>query len=149
MIGYAVLTVVMLVMKVAPQSPLGRWLNRTLVERPQQKIATMDRRHVMMLMILAAITLFATDMVFMFGSYDLLTLYAWDLSTYLDVMVLAYALAGAARARATLRSIACRAAAFLRRLPRARAKRLRASAAKPRKRSDNDDEGAGAWALAA
>ncbi|MBO0749582.1 MAG: hypothetical protein J2O44_03990, partial [Porphyrobacter sp.] len=99
MTGYGLFIALMLVMKLSPQSTLGRWLNAALVERPLAKIATMDRRHVIFLVILVGISLFATDMILVFGSYDLLSLYAWDLTAYLDVMVVAYALAAVARGR--------------------------------------------------
>jgi ABC-type multidrug transport system fused ATPase/permease subunit len=139
----------MLVMKLAPQLAAGRWLNAALVERPLEKIAVMDRRQVIMLMILLGLTLFAADMVMMFGSYDLLTLYAWDLTVYLDTMMVAYALVAVARGRAAVRWVALRGSLLLRQGARSRARRTRAVAAKTQDGADNDDDPAPAWSLTA
>ena len=149
MLGYGVLVAAMLVMKLLPHSPYGRFLNSTLVQRPLARLAEMDRRQVIFVMVLVGLTLFATDMVFLFGSYDLLALYAWDLTVYLDVTVIAFALATVARGRSTVRWLTVRASLALRRAPRPRARRSRADLSKQQDRVDNDDDPALAWALAA
>jgi hypothetical protein len=149
MLGFVALVAATLVMKFLPHSPYGQWLNTTLVERPLARLAGMDRRHVLFVMILVGLTLFATDMIFLFGSYDLLALYAWDLTVYLDVTVIAFALATVARGRSTVRWLALRASLALRRAPRPRAKRSRATSTKRKDHVDNDDDPAPAWALAA
>jgi len=148
MTGYGLFIALMLVMKLAPRSPLARWLNVALVERPLAKIAAMDRRQVIMLLIVVGLSLFATEAILMLGSYDLVTLYAWDLTMYLDVMVVAYALAAVARARAGVKWFASSAARLLRRGVRSRARRSR-SAVRRQDRSANDDDPAPARTLAA
>jgi hypothetical protein len=148
MTGYGLMIALMLVMKLAPQSPLGRWLNAGLVERPLAQLATMDRRKAMFMLILVGLTLFATDLLFVLGSYDLLTLYAWDLTMYLDVMVVASALAAVARARAGMKALVQRGSLRLRRAPRPRARRAR-RLARPQDRASNDDDHASDHRLAA
>nr|WP_166174831.1 hypothetical protein [Altererythrobacter segetis] len=148
MFGYAVFIVTMLVMKLAPDSALGRWLSATLVERPLAKVAAMDRRQVIFLMILVGICLSA-ETVIAFGSFDLLSLYAWDLTVYLDTMVFVYALAAVARGRAAMRWLALRGSLLLRGRARLRMRRTRAAPHRPEDSADNDDDPASAWALAA
>ena len=147
MIGYGFFIVMLLVMKLAPRSPLGRWLNQVLVERPLTKIAGMGRQHMIMLMILVGLCLSA-ETVMAFGSFDLLTVYAWDLTVYLDTMVIAYALAAVVQARAAARWLALRVSAMMRRGARPRARRVRGAATR-HDRSANDDDPAPAWGLAA
>ena len=149
MAGYGAFIVALLIMKLAPQSPLGRLLNAALVERPMNKVAAMDRRQVIFLLIVLGVSLFATDMVLMFGSYDLFTLYAWDLTVYLDVTMLAFAMATVARGRSALRWLALRGSPLLRRGARSRARRTRTASPNPQDRSANDDDPAPAWSLAA
>jgi hypothetical protein len=148
MIGYAAFIVAMLVMKLTPQSPLGRWLNLMLVERPLARVAGTDRRRVIFALVMIGILLFASETIMALGSLDLLTAFAWDLTAYLDVMVIAYALAAVARARTGLKWFALRAARPLRRGPRRRARRVR-SVRKRRDRASNDDDPVPAWRLAA
>jgi ABC-type multidrug transport system fused ATPase/permease subunit len=149
MFGCGVLVAAMLVMKLLPHSPYGEWLNATLVERPLARLAGMDRRHVVFVMIDVGLALFATDMVFVFGSYDLMALYAWDLTVYLDTMVIAYTLTTVALARSSLRWLTLRASLALRRARRPQARRSRAASLERQDLADNDDDPPPAWALAA
>jgi len=148
MTGYAVFIALMLVMKLAPRSTLGHWLNAGLVERPLAHMATMNRRKAMFLLVLLGLTLFATDLLFVLGSYDLLTLYVWDLTMYLDVVVIAYALAAVARARSGVKWLASKAVMRLRLKARSRARRSR-PAVRRQDRSANDDDPAPARLAAA
>jgi hypothetical protein len=146
MIGYAAFIVAMLVMKLTPPSPLGRWLNLMLVERPLARVAGTDRHRVIFALVMIGILLFASEALMALGSFDLLTAFAWDLTAYLDVMVVAYALATVGRARAGLKWGAQRASLW--RGSRPRARRVR-SARKRQDRASNDDDPAPARRLAA
>ena len=148
MIGYGMFIVLVLVMKLTPHSSLGRWLNAALVERPLERLTKMDRRHLIFLLLVIGVALFASEAIMAMGSFDLFTAFAWDLSVYLDVMVFTYALATIARGRQAARWLALRGALLLRRRPRSRARRSSA-VRKPAERSDNDDDPAPAWRIAA
>jgi hypothetical protein len=148
MTGYAVFIVAILVMKLTPRSPFGRWLNLALVERPLARIAAMNRRQVIFALVMVGVLLFAGEAIVALGSFDLLTAFAWDLTAYLDVMAVAYALAGVARARAELKWLALHASRPLRRGPRPRAPRVR-GVRKRQDRASNDDDPASVWRLAA
>jgi hypothetical protein len=146
MIGYGVFFVAMLVMKLTPQSPLGRWLNLHLVELP---LRNFDYRRIFWLALFVALAFATSDVLPLVGGTDFLTVYAWDLTVYFDAMVVAYALATVARARAGVRWLALRASLLLLwRGPRSRARRTR-PARKLRDRVSNDDDPAPAWSLAA
>lgn len=148
MLGFTVLLAVALMIRLAPDSPQGRFLNAALVEQPLARLAEMNRRQIVHLLVLAGLTLFASDMLLMFGSFDVLSLYAWDLTLYLDTMFVAYALAAVALGRSACRWLATRASLAIRRRTRSRARRTRAAAERPG-RPDNDDDPAEPWALAA
>jgi hypothetical protein len=148
MIGYAVFIIVVLVMKLTPQSPLGRWLNLTLVERPLARIAVMDRRQAIFSLVMIGVLLFASEAIMALGSFDLLTAFAWDLTAYFDVMLVAYAVAAVTRARAGVKWFALRASRSLLGRSRPRARRVRGLRAH-RDRASNDDDPAPARRLAA
>jgi hypothetical protein len=146
MVEYAVFIVVMLVMKLAPRSSLGRWLNLHLVELP---LRNFDYRRVFWLVLLVALAFAMSELLPLLGGTDFLTVYAWDLTVYFDAMVVAYALAAVARVRVGVRWLALRASLLLlRRGPRSRARRTR-PVRKPQDRASNDDDPAPAWSLAA
>jgi hypothetical protein len=145
MLGYAMFVIAMLVIKLAPRSPVGRWLNLHLVELP---LRNFDYRRVFWLVLLVALAFAMSDLLPLLGGTDFLTVYAWDLTVYFDAAIIAYALAAVARARAGLKWVTARASLLLRRRPRARARRG-GGARKPQDRASNDDEPAPAGALAA
>lgn len=143
MFGYGLVIALMLVMKLAPQSPAGRWLNLHLVELPLQSF---DYRRLVWLVLLVALAFAASELIPLLGGTDFLTVYAWDLTVYFDAAIVAYALAAVARVRAGVKWIALRASLRLRRSPRARRVRR---VARPQGRSANDDDPAPACSLAA
>jgi hypothetical protein len=139
MTGYGLFIALTLVMKLAPRSPLGRWLNTALVARPLERIARMDRRHVIFALLVIGAVLFASETIMAIGSFDLITAFAWDLTAYLDVMVITYALAAVARARDGLKALQVRAARTLRRNARPRARRTRLTGRRQDRASNDDD----------
>jgi hypothetical protein len=145
MIGYAAFIVAMLVMKLTPQSPLGRWLNLHLIELPLQNF---DYRRAFWLVLLVALAFAVSDLLPLLGGTDFLTIYAWDLTVYFDAAIVAYALAAAGRARAGLKWVAVRTSLWRHRRPRSRAWRIR-SRRKAQDRASNDDDPTPAWRLAA
>ena len=145
MIGYGVFFVAMLVMKLTPQSPLGRWLNLHLVELP---LRNFDYRRIFWLALFVALAFATSDVLPLVGGTDFLTVYAWDLTVYFDAMIIAYALAAVARAQVGLKRLALSMRYPFRRRPSLRARRVRAGR-EARDEASNDDDPAPAWNLAA
>lgn len=124
MAGYGLFLALVMVMRLAPDSALGRLLNRHLVERPLEWLANFDRRQL---------------------------LYAWDLAVYLDAVAVTYALAAVAKAKFAMRAVRLRGAVLLGRLGRRPRRARRTSAARKASpdSAGNDDDPAPGWALAA
>lgn len=146
MIGYALFVVAMLVMKLTPHSPLGRWLNLHLVELP---LRNFDYRRVLWLALLVVLAFGMSDLLPLLGGTDFLAVYAWDLTVYFDATLVAYALVAVARSRAALRWMGLRARPLVRQVRRPRARRVRSARPQDRSANDDDDPRAPAWNLAA
>lgn len=136
---------VVLFMRMAPESAAARALHRLLVERPLELCARVERRH----LILIAILLVGGQTLALAGSIDMALLYAVDLSLYFDVILTAWALHAAGGLR--MAWTGCKALLRLR-LPKrrgvgrgARARRVRVR----RMRPSSNDNGADPLPLAA
>lgn len=150
MAGYGLFVALVMVMKFAPGSMLGGWLNRTLVELPLEKLAGFDQRHMLYTVILVALMLGAGETLALLGSAEFLSIYAWDLAIYLDAVAVSYALAAVARVRSALRWVGLRIALPGRRGKSARDRRTRPVAAERSAHgADNDDDPAPAFRFAA
>lgn len=144
MFGYAVLIVTMVVMKLAPRSSLGRWLNLHLVELP---LRSFDYRRVIWLALFLVLAFGMSDLLPLLGGTDFLAVYAWDMTVYFDATLIAYALVGVARSRSALRWVALRARPLVRRAA-GRARRTRTVSVEPGSGA-NDDEPGPDWSVAA
>jgi len=151
MFGYAILIVTMLVMKLAPHSPAGRWLNHVLVELPLRLFGKMQRHHLIFLVVIVMLAMVGTELIFALGSVDVAVLYALDVSLYVDGLLMTVAVASLVRTRsaaATLRASATVLVARLRR--RFGRRRVRSACVRREGRgAANEDEPAPAWSLAA
>jgi len=134
----------MLVMKLWPETPAGRWLHECLVERPVELASKIKRRHIIFLIIgLAVMYAFAE-----IGMPHLGVVMALDVSAYVDILITAMTVAAVARTRggwAALRARFTRSTA-VRKAPRPRSRRTRTIVRRP---ASNDDDGHGDYALAA
>ena len=99
MFGYALLIVAMLLMKLAPQSPLGRFLNFALVERPLAKIVAMERHHLIYFAIILVMATAASETVAIYGNFEWAIASAFDISIYLDAIAVTAALAASSKMR--------------------------------------------------
>jgi len=126
-----------LIMAFFPKTPLARSLHRWLVEWPLDMAARMQRRHVLLILIL----LCAGQAIAMIGGTELAIAYAADMSIYADVVLLGYLASATTRLRSgwwIIRSTVTRAVAPLcGRKPRSRRKRCAA----PRRESAANDDG--------
>ena len=150
MAGYGLFLALLMVMRLAPDSALGRMLNRHLVERPLEWLGELDRRQLLYAVSLVAMCLGAGEAIAVIGS-DFLAVYAWDLAVYLDAVAVTYALAAVAKTKVAMRAVRLRGASLLGRFGRRarRARRTGAARKVPPDSASNDDDPAPAWALAA
>lgn len=115
--------------------PVARTMHRWLVEKPADRLNHMDRRHVIMLVLFALILAFGGELLAAAGPLDLSMVLLWDVSVYLDAVMVSVALATAARSVSAGRYIKRTVA---RRFNRAgHARRPRSAAARSTRRATN------------
>ena len=134
------LTFLLAVMLLFPRTPLACLLHEQLVERPLEWLQTVRRHHLIFVIGLVALSLFAGEMIMLMGSFDLAVMLAWDVSLYVDALLATYTLATLVRSRSAYRMLRMRLPQWVRRHPRSRAPRTAPS----RQHSDeasNDDDG--------
>lgn len=89
------LLLVTLTMKLFPRVPLSRALHRLLVEMPLAALVTLRRRHVIFVLIVAAMLFAGAELIMMVGAPEIAVVLAWDVSFYVDALLAAWALAAA------------------------------------------------------
>lgn len=87
--------IALLIAKLFPTTPSGRWLHLTLVETPVVWLSRVERKHVIFMLIL----LFAGQALAMAAPLELVLIYAFDVSVYLDVVVAVGTFSAANRAK--------------------------------------------------
>ncbi|HTU10708.1 MAG TPA: hypothetical protein VMG08_07385 [Allosphingosinicella sp.] len=137
---------VLLVMKWLPDLPVSRTLHHLLVEAPLALLARFDRRHVIFVGVIAALSFTGMEMIMLFGSAEMFMLYAWDVTLVVDALIATWTLSTVARGKAAWRAFAGLVAAPFRKLARPRTTRTRPEAS--RKAANDADEDGGAWAYA-
>jgi len=148
-----------LIVWLAPESGLGKPLRRVLVEWPAERLSRLRPGLVIVLLVIAAasvaLIVFARDESAFLVAQGLpeaiASIFAFDVATYLDLLVVAWLLAASVRLRAVKAVLGSavrrlRLALARRTAPRARTRRSR-PAARPPAQADND--GWPGWALAA
>jgi hypothetical protein len=141
---YGLCLALFLVMRYAPSTRLGAWLNRHLVAAPLARLADMKRHRLIYIVLLVAMMLAGGEMILLLGP-EVLATYA----VYLDAFLVTYALTAAAMARNSLRytRLRVRKGGRVRGLLTGRRRRQRpAERVRP---SANDDDGPVALPLAA
>ena len=76
----------LLVMLVIPDSPLGRVLHRQLVERPLERLAQLERHHLIYAVIIGSMMIAGGEAVAIAGP-ELVAMWALDVSIYLDAVL--------------------------------------------------------------
>jgi hypothetical protein len=137
------------IMRLFPETDLGRWLHLHMVELPLATIARLERKHILFLFVVIG----AAQPLMMMGAADLALVIAWDMAVYADVALAAYAAAALARTRAAWQHLRSRTAYWLRR-PFTRTRPRAPSAPRrrpqqPAKPSNDDDRPAFPLRLAA
>ncbi|MBE1529327.1 hypothetical protein GGC65_003783 [Sphingopyxis sp. OAS728] len=126
------------VMLFAPDTDIARWLHRATVEEPLDRLARLERKHILFLIVgLFAIHAYAAVL-----PAELAIALAWDMTAYVDAMIATWALSTFARLNSMKAWAAVRMAALLapfRRL-RMRARRSRPARPEARQPAANDDD---------
>jgi hypothetical protein len=89
------------VMRLWPSAPTVRALHKVIVEIPTTWIARAERRHIILILVVAAMLIASGEMLAIFGSLDALFAFSLDLSIYLDAVGAVLAVAAASRAKTT------------------------------------------------
>jgi len=140
---------IILAMKLCPDIPIARAMHRAFVEVPFDRLATMDRRHIIFGVVALGMLFSCAELIMLLGSSDLVMLMAWDLSLYVDAVIATWTVAAVTRVRRFWHHVKARIAALVRLPARPRTSRRRITSARP-PANDADDGGAGwSYALAA
>jgi hypothetical protein len=139
---YGLCLTLIVVMRFAPQSTLGRWLHLNLVHEPLARAAGLERHHLIFLVIAGVMLLAVGETIAIYGTFEWAMISAFDLSVYLDGVVVTVTLAAAARLRTMATALRTRVTRVCSWLPRAaRRRRTRCVAKRSVARSSaNDDD---------
>ena len=130
---------VMLVLIRHGDLPVGRTLHHWLVERPADRLDSLDRRHLIMLILFAIILTTGGELLAAAGPLDMSMVLLWDVSVYLDAAIFSITIASVARSMAAGRYLKAIAARRLSRAGHTRRPRpMRRS--KPAASTANDDD---------
>lgn len=138
----AMIALAMLVMRLFPDTPTGRFLHRWLAEKPVAWIAGVKRKQIIFVLLTVAVVLTLREAAPMLAGTSELALFGiWDASVYLDVVMAVWTLAALSRGRAgwavLQERVAQRFSGRRSRVARPRARRTRPV----RPRVSNDDDG--------
>ena len=138
----ALMVLAIAVTRLFPDTATGRFLHRWLAEKPAVWLATIERKHVIFLVLAALLVVVLREAVPMVaGASDLALFAMWDASVYLDVVMAAWTIAALARGRSGWAVVRLKLNSVLGGRMRSRARR-RARRARPQVRPPaNDDEG--------
>lgn len=85
-----------LVMRRAPDAPIARLLHRWIVEWPASALLRIERRH----LIFVLVAIVSTQAFLSVGLPDAGMLLAWDISTYVDILLVTWTLTAASNIKA-------------------------------------------------
>ena len=146
MILTGLLLILTLLLKLAPDAPLARLVNRMVVLWPLEQVRQATLQQAIFGLILLGFMLTGTEAYFLLGP-ELVAGFAFDLSIYLDAVLFAYALSSWGALKAGVVRLRHKASRLLRRPRAPRRKRLPTS--RPDKLPANDEEPHPALRLAA
>jgi hypothetical protein len=146
---YGVLLALMLVMRFAPDSSIGKALNRQLVEVPLRVLGGMRRHHLIFVILLVALMAVGSEAILALGSMDFAVIYALDVSLYVDGLLVTLALASVTRTRSVVALLSANAASLAVRMRRGSGRRASRAPARRAARKPSNDDDHPAFALAA
>ena len=126
----------MAVMLLAPETPAARWLHRHCVEEVLDLAARLERKHILFLVVgLVSIQAFAMTL-----PAELAVAMAWDVTTYVDIVIAGWTLSAFARVRSIKAWIVMKARGALFHRPRRRVRARRVRRPVERRPVANDDD---------
>jgi hypothetical protein len=136
------LLLITVTLRCCPGTSAAQWIQRMLVDGTRARLATLERRHLIFVVLMATILIFGGELLAMAGPFDMALVVLWDVSTYVDIVVTTAVVATAARAGLPLRN------SMTRLLPRraGRTRRTRAVRKELSTAKDDDDRPARARA---
>ncbi len=117
-----------------PETSAARWIQRMLVDATRARLATLERRHLILLVLIPIMLIAGAEMLAMLGSADLAMFVLLDMASYIDIVLTGVVVATATRTGASFRAV--RRLVLPRRATRARRSRLSKTEVLPA----NDDE---------
>lgn len=142
------LAVAILIARLFPETPTGKWLHVHFVEIPLRAASGVERKYV----IFALLVLIAGPTIAAAAPVDLALIYALDVSLYIDAVIVVGTAAAFSRCRSAWAAFKMRTSTILRTVRNARppSARRRATKAQAQRLPSNDDDAApGTWAAAA
>ena len=96
----ALMVLAIAVTRLFPDTATGRFLHRWLAEKPAVWLATIERKHVIFLVLAALLVVVLREALPMAGGASELAVFAaWDASVYLDVVMAVWTVAALTRGR--------------------------------------------------
>lgn len=138
-----------LVMTLFPDIPASRAMHRAFIEVPLEKLAVMDRRHVIFGAVAVFMMFSCAELIMILGSSDLVMLIAWDMALYVDAVIATWTLAAVTRAKGAWAFLKACLAAPSRTALRPRASRRKTIGTRSASNDSDEDDPRWVYALAA
>ncbi len=132
------LVAIIVTLRCWPETAAARWIERTVIDATRARLAMLERRHIILLLLIPIMLVAGAEMLAMLGSTDLAMLVMLDMASYIDIVVTGAVVATATRIGAGVRAV--RAVVLPRRAGRARRTR---SARAPLPPANDDEDRAG------
>lgn len=117
-----------------PETAAARWIQRAVIDATGARLATLERRHLIFVVLMSIVLIVGGELLAMAGPLDMALIVLWDISTYVDIVVTTAVVATAARAGPGLRNSVARL------IPRRAARARRARPSRKELPSANDDD---------
>ena len=128
---------IILILKLFPQTPAARLLHTYLVERPAAWLASRTRAHVIFALFIIVLAFAGREFVLVAGTADIAMVLAWDVSLFVDALIVTWTAATVARIKGWRQMLIARWQAV--RLPKRPSRAARRRRSRP-ERPANDDE---------
>ncbi|WP_066551326.1 MULTISPECIES: hypothetical protein [unclassified Sphingomonas] len=138
---FATTVFVMMILRLWPETPIARWLHRTLVAAPARRLSALSRQQLLFMVALVMLLPVGGELMLIFGAADALMLMAWQTAAYYDAMMATALLAGLARMRGIAAVVRSARHARSVRSSRARQRRTRTRIKRPGGGADGDRPG--------
>lgn len=131
-----------LIIRVFPDTELGKALHERMVDEPLRWLARFERRHMLLAGVLIVLMMFGGELLLLAGSADALIGIAWSTSVYLDVVVATWTVAAVASVRGACTLIQAKSIRLISTIARRRVsvRAVRRARVTMQRNAENDDE---------